>query len=250
MLEDRFRAELRRLPPFRPTEARDQRVWNEGFSAWRAIFTSLCLYEHANYGLPSFEMFFKTCRRAYTVLHKDRERLQCYFEGELLPGMRERAARWYESGLSETYLYVCLAQALEDHMKAGVVLYDARADWKLKADLLVLANGRRILVESFWGDKDARGALVGRRDAVDRVRKQNTSVSTQKGNRELAGLPKFQASMTAADCQRINGVPLFSVATVNDLLNGIYQEAGLGAGYLFAESEEERDRQGRALRGR
>ena len=35
----------------------------------------------------------------------------------------QRLKLWYESGMAETYLYVCLVDVFEDHLREGVVLY-------------------------------------------------------------------------------------------------------------------------------
>lgn len=55
MHEWRFRQELARVEPFAETGARDQRVWKQGFPAWRAIFTEMLLWGHSTgYRLFSF----------------------------------------------------------------------------------------------------------------------------------------------------------------------------------------------------
>ncbi len=73
MHEWRFRQELGKLPPFIPKDLRDPRVWpSKGskkgeFPAWRALFSSQCLFSHSTgYRLFSYESFFEYCRRAYT----------------------------------------------------------------------------------------------------------------------------------------------------------------------------------------
>ena len=59
MFERRFRIELEKLPLFVPDDNRDGAVWKVDFPAWRALFSSLCLYGHSTgYRLPSFEEFF------------------------------------------------------------------------------------------------------------------------------------------------------------------------------------------------
>src|ERR1700761_5131603 len=158
MYERRFLGELWKLPPFVPNDRRDQAVWDADFPAWRDLFTSLCLYGHSTgYRLPSYDEFFRYCETAYMKRHPHPERFALFFE-QHLSGMQQRVSAWYESGMAEIHLYVCLVEAIEDKDKRGVVLYDARADWKLKADLIVIIDGISIRVSSFFGDVSGRPA--------------------------------------------------------------------------------------------
>lgn len=227
MFERRFRRELEKLPRFEPNDARDPRVWDVGFPAWHALFSAMCLFGHSTgYRLPSFDEFFHYCRHAYTVKHPERSKYAHYFEGDLLPGMLQRTSAWYESGMAETYLYACLAEAIEDRAKSGLVLYDPRADWKLKADLIVIARQRPVRVSAFFGDQSDRPALELRRDAVELERKKNTRESAHWNNAELAAMPVFAISRTREDLQEVNGVRLFSLAAINRLLEEIYLATG------------------------
>ncbi|MBF6370419.1 hypothetical protein IU469_32685 [Nocardia puris] len=198
MFEHRFRQELNRLEPFHPNDTRDPRVWprrgsHEGeFPAWRALFTALCLHRHSTgYRLPSYEEFFNFCRSAYTKHHPRPDRFVPYFQGELLAGMRQRVGVWYESGIAETYLYACLAEAIEDRAKVGVVLYDPRADWKLKADIVVILNGQAMRVSAYVGHGEDRPDLESERDVIEHERKRNTPESAHWGNSALRTMPPF-----------------------------------------------------------
>ncbi len=234
MYERRFRQELCKLPPFEHQDKRDQRVWQEGFPAWHALFSSLCLYGHSTgYRLPSFEDYFRYCQGAYThARHPKKDHYQPYFEGEMLPGMRQRVSVWYESGMAELYLYACLVEAIEDKAKCGIVLYDSRADWKLKADVIVIAQKQPMLVSAFAGEKRDRSTIEARRDVVERARKKNTMESAHWENAELSVMPMFEISRTDSDMLVINGVRLFSLTAINSLLESIYQKAGVN-GWLF-----------------
>ncbi|MFF3566892.1 hypothetical protein ACFYXQ_03825 [Nocardia jiangxiensis] len=230
MFEYRFREELNKLEQFHPNDTRDPRVWprrgsHEGeFSAWRALFSALCLHRHSTgYRLPSYEEFFNFCESAYTKYHPKASRFEPYFRGVLLPGMRQRVGVWYESGIAETYLYVCLAEAIEDRAKVGVVLYDPRADWKLKADTVVLVNGQATRVSAYLGHSEDRPQLEAERDVIEHERKMKTSESAHWGNTYLQGMPVFEIAITESDVQIVNGCRLFSIGAVNDLLNKIYQ---------------------------
>lgn len=233
MFERRFRSELEKLAPFEPNDVRDPRVWQADFPAWRALFSSMCLFGHSTgYRLPAYEEFWRYCELAYTKRHPNSARFAPYFTGELQAGMRQRVAAWYEAGMAETYLYACLVEAIEDKAKAGIVLYDPRADWKLKADLVVIANGRPLRVSAFFGLPSSRPDVESRRDIVERARKINTMESAHWGNAQLAAMPVFEVARTDTDMQIVNGVRLFSLAAVNALLALLYEAAGVG-GWLF-----------------
>jgi hypothetical protein len=237
MYERRFRQELEKLPPFSNPYPRDVRVWAQDFPAWRAIFTGICLYEHScGYRLPSQQRYFEACRNAWCKQHPDAARFQPFFKGNLLPGMRQRVGVWYESGMAETHLYACLVEAIEDKLKEGVVLYDARADWKLKADLVVSLLGQQIRVNAYFGDRQGRPAIEARREKLERIRKINTAESAHWGNKELPRMLQIEVARTDADALIINGVRLFPPATVNALLREIYEHVGLHQGYFFPEA--------------
>lgn len=236
MFERNFRRKLEKLAPFESNEVRDPRVWGEGFPAWRALFSSLCLYGHSSgYRIPAFDDFFRYCKKAYTNAHySERSRYQKYFEGDLLPGMRQRVSVWYESGMAELHLYACLVEAIEDISKIGLVLYDPRADWKLKADVIVIIRKQAIRVSAFVGDLAERSNIEANRDKVEQERKKNTMQSAHWGNEELRLMPILEIARTSdIDTQVVNGVHLFSLLAVNRLLTDIYKQAGSEKGHLF-----------------
>jgi len=233
MYEERFRDELKKLPRFIPDDRRDPHVWAEKFPAWRALFTSLCLYGHSTgYRLPSFDDFFRYCESAYTKRHPKSNYYSRFFKDPLLAGMRQRISAWYESGMAEAYLYACLVEAVEDKSKAGLVLYDPRADWKLKADVIVIINQRPLRVSAFIGEQSERPRIEARRDEVERERKKNTMESSHWNNRELEAMRPFAIARSDTDVQVVNGVRLFSLAAINSLLELLYKEAGID-GWLF-----------------
>ncbi|MBP2340489.1 hypothetical protein JOF41_006667 [Saccharothrix coeruleofusca] len=237
MYEHRFRKELRKVEAFRQDGTWNREVWptpdsqSGEFPAWRALFTSLCLYGHSTgYRLFSYEDFFKVCKNAYTKSHPNPARFKRYFKEPLLEGMRHRVGVWYESGMAETYLYVCLVQALEDKAKVGVVLYDPRADWKLKSDIVIHMNGRTMRVSAYFGPSQDRPRIEQQRDAIERERKQNTTESAHWGNAALENIPLLEIRVTDEDMQVVNGCRLFSIEAVNQLLNQLYDHAGVGQG--------------------
>lgn len=232
MYERRFIEELEKVDPFvRPT-GRSVEVWSHDFPAWRPLFSSLCFYGHSTgYRLFSFEKFFGYVRQAWCTAHPHPDRFKRFFEGSLLSGMRERVGVWYESGMAETHLYTCLVEAIEDKMKAGVVLYDTRVDFKLKGDAVLIVKGKAFMVNSYFGDADGRSAIEARRDAVEHVRKVNTQESAHWENKELDAMRKFSITRTDDDCRTVNGVKLFSMAAINRLLDEIYAYTGKTNGY-------------------
>jgi hypothetical protein len=239
MFERRFRQELQKLEPFAPNDQRDPRVWprkgskDAEFPAWRALFSAMCLFGHSTgYRLFSYEQFFRYCRHAYVESHPEHERFEPYFEGDLLAGMRQRIGVWYESGMAETYLYACLAEAIEDKDKLGVVLYDPRADWKLKADVIVIINRLPMRVSAYVGEQGDRPGIEAKRDAIERMRKQNTLESAHWDNVELQAMPLFEIARADTDLQTVNGVRLHSISAINDLLERLYAHAGV-KGWLF-----------------
>ncbi len=235
MFEHRFRGELSVVPPFVPNDDRDDRVWAHvgsgagGFPAWRALFSSLLLHGHCrDYQLFSFEAFFNLCEDTYTRRHPEHRRFERYFTGERLAGMRQRVGVWYESGMAETYLYACLVEAIEDISKIGVVLYDPRADWKLKSDIVVLMNGIAMQVSAYVGESEQeRQQLEDVREKIERERKENTSRSAHWHNAQVAAMQLFPIRRTHDDLQVVNGVRLFSIAAVNKLLTEMYEHAGV-----------------------
>jgi hypothetical protein len=84
LFEKRFREELGKVEAFHREAASDPKVWKADFPAWRALFSSLCLYGHSTgYRLFSFEVFWNLCRKAYTVQHPKKERFVPYFSKRL-----------------------------------------------------------------------------------------------------------------------------------------------------------------------
>lgn len=239
MFEVRFRRELGKLPKFVPDDRRDPRVWprrgseEAKFPAWRALFSAMCLFGHSTgYRLFSFEKFYSYCKRAYIERHPEPQRFAPYFSGDLEAGMRQRISVWYESGMAETYLYACLSEAIEDKSKTGVVLYDPRADWKLKSDLVIVINKQPLRVSAYVGEHGDRPSIEARREEIERMRKRNTSESAHWLNSELDAMPLFEISRTDSDMQVVNGIRLFSLRAVNELLERIYAHAGIN-GWVF-----------------
>ncbi|MFB8277221.1 hypothetical protein [Nocardia colli] len=238
MYEYRFRQELNKVARFQPNDTRDPRVWprpgstEAEFPAWRALFTAMLLHRHSTgYRLFPYEEFYTFCKFAFTRQHPNPERFTRFFEGDLRIGMRQRVGAWYESGMAETYLYVCLVEALEDRTKLGVVQYDARVDWKLKADIMIyMRGGHMFRVNAHVGPSAERPHIEERRDEIERMRKRNTAESAHWGNQALAEMQTLEISITPEEMQTINGCRVFSIAAINKLLHQVYYHAEVLAG--------------------
>jgi hypothetical protein len=150
-----------------------------------------------------------------------------FFEPPLLEGMKERVGVWYESGMSETYLYACLVEVIEDKMKAGIVYYDPRHDWKLKCDTAVVINNKIIKISAFHGSLDGRNRIEVKRDSVERERKKNTNESAHWGNAQAAQLKELKITRDAENFQEVNGVRLFTIEGVNGLLKELFHFANI-----------------------
>lgn len=228
MFERRFRQELNKLPLFERPGTRNPHVEEQGFPAWRALFSSHLLHCHATgYRLPDFPNFYEYCRRAFSGQHqKNRERYERFFnDPSLMPGMMFRVANWYESGMAETHLYASITEMIEDKAKCGLVLYDPRLDWKMKADLIVLINGRPIRINAYYGNEAGRRIVELNRDVTEHVRKVNTSESAHWENKEYREMRTLEISRDESNTERVNGIGLFSRSSINELLAAIYDLA-------------------------
>lgn len=223
---------------FRPASAViSKEVWEIKFPAWRALFTGYLLYHHSTgYRLPTFDEFYQYCRRAYTRtaprsdtshIRRVEDLLKWFDGGKVESQVKERFRVFYESGMSETYLYVCLVDAFEDALNEGVVFYDARHDWKLKGDVTAIVREKIFLVSLFRGSVENRPGVEARREVIERERKENTMNSAHWENRELKRWGKRQISIVEEDCQVINGFRLPSYRAIHELIDSICDEVGI-----------------------
>jgi hypothetical protein len=118
-------------------------------------------------------------------------------------------------------------EAIEDRSKSGIVLYDPRADWKLKADIVVIVNGVAMRVSAFVGNPEERPRIEQRRDQIERMRKKNTSESSHWGNTALDQMRTFEICRTDKDLQIVDGCRLFSIDAVNRLLEQLYDHGAV-----------------------
>jgi hypothetical protein len=230
MHEGKFRKLLNELPAFERPGSFDVRVRQIDFPAWRAIFSSLLLKGHSTgYRLPSANQFCDTCVLWYTDKHQPKDFTK-WFTDPWAEQTRNRLLGWYESGMAETYMYVCLIDIFEDLLRDGIVLYDPRADWKLKADAVVIRDTQCFRVSCFTGTADNRGRIETKREADERERKKNTIQSSHLGNTLLPNLQEIRLAVTDSDHQVVNGLRLMSITAFNEqVLTPIYDACGTPA---------------------
>ena len=240
MHEYKFIMQLERLPPFEPGGGIDRETREIDFPAWRAVFSSMILWGHSTgYRLLDFESFFVWCERTY-LNSSHGSRFQRWFSPPYVERTKQRIKFWYESGMAETYLYACLVDVFEDILKEGVVIYDPRLDWKQKWDAAVVTRSHKFYINAMWGGEGDRKKIEERRDEVERQRKQFASGSAHWDNKERERWTALMIGRSDADCQTVNGVRLFSIASINALLKKIYDCGGYEKQFFFPESARKR----------
>jgi hypothetical protein len=121
----------------------------------------------------------------------------------------------------------CLAMLVdtEDVDQSALVLFDARIDWKMKADLIVLrCDGERTkaLRVSIYGQSDEdRATLEHERDEQERHMKANTSDSSHWRNKTHGALPLLKISKTRGDVIMKQNFHLFSLEAMEQLMADI-----------------------------
>jgi hypothetical protein len=240
MHEFKFILSLEKTGHYEPSAGFDHAVGKIDFPAWRALFTSALLWGHSTkYRLPTFSEFFSICQKSYK--HKRHEgRFDKWFEPENVGGTTERIKFFYESGMAETYLYVCLVDAFEDILKNGMVMYDPRFDWKQKWDAAVIVGAYKFGVDAFLGSATGRKRIKERREVVERERKHDNMMSTHLNNVERNEWVELQISLSD-DYQLVNGIKLFSIAKINALLHEIYEISQLDQRFFFPTSRKDRN---------
>jgi hypothetical protein len=240
MHEFKFILNLEKTPHYKPSTRIDRDVREIDFPAWRALFTSALLWGHSTkYRLPSFGEFFSICEKSYK--HKSHEgRFDKWFDPENVGRTTERIKFFYESGMAETYLYVCLVDAFEDILKNGMVLYDPRFDWKQKWDAVVIVGSYKFGVDAFLGSLIGRKSIKDQREVVERERKHDNMMSTHLNNASRNEWIELQISLSD-DYQLVNGVKLFSIEKINALLREIYEISQLEQQFFFPTGRQDRN---------
>lgn len=228
MFVGRFITELKALPPFKTEGTYNAAVHRAQVPAWRATFTAAVLARHvAGYRLPTFDQF----KRSYMLNLKEHAKFEEKFKHLTTNGQRDpkpdflhRLYGWYETGMTEVYVYVTLAHVLEDILQEAVVMYDARVDWKGKCDLVVLRQGEARMVDTHYLGNLTREQTEAARDERERIAKEHTNQSAHWKNAEYKRLKEsaFTVVRDANDCEMVNGISLFSPEAMNKLLREVY----------------------------
>ncbi len=186
MFVSKFRRRLMELQPYHDHGLYDPSAMHASIPAMRAAFSAAALFCHdAGYTLPEFDLFLSLYSSAARLHYDFARKFAPFFDGDTpADGLLYRLSVAYESYMAEAYLNVCLIEAIEDRLKQGVVLYDPRADWKMKWDSLVLCKGRVFVINSYW-QGSGRRSVEARREATERRTKINTAVSSHWGNVEI-----------------------------------------------------------------
>ncbi len=218
----RMMTEIRKLPHFdQPTE---ELADSKDLPAYRPVFSALLLYNFtSNYKLFPCSVFAKQLKKAYEG-HKRSAELLPRFDK---PGFKALIKAWYQSFMMETFIYLCLAEAIEDKTKEGLVFYDTRHDFKMKYDAAVLMRGRMLTINAFRGPAANRLSTEKRRDAIERKAKINTSESAHWDNLERQRVGRIPYAVADEECMDVNGIMLPSSKSIDGLLRDIYNAAGL-----------------------
>jgi hypothetical protein len=221
----RFLEELEALPPFRRLGSYDEAIAKREAPPKQAFLPGLFLFGHARgYHLPAWDDFQRYYLKAINQHERYKDKPPFYFTGndEPRPGFLHRMSGWYEDSIAHAFLHSVLVLAYEDLDQSALVLFDARIDWKMKADLIVLCcDGERTkaLRVSIYGQSDeGRAALEHGRDEQERHTKANTSDSSHWRNKTHGALPLLKISKTHGDVIVKQDFHLFSLEAMEQLM--------------------------------
>lgn len=239
MVPARFFDELRRIKPFQRYGQPDTAIQRVPLPPKQAFMPGLFLFNHAaGYRLPEWEHFL---RYYVSAVHKHKSyeaKFATCFTGEFdregrpvpKPELLWRMSGWYEDSMAHAFLYSVLVLAYEDLDQSAFVLYDARTDWKFKADFVIIRSGPgtfggvRVSIEG--QNEEDRAKVDAQRDRQERDMKRNTAVSSHWNNRTYEMLATVRVSRSAELPLVRRGFKLFSVEAMERLLKDV--DAALG----------------------
>src|ERR1700722_4661790 len=140
MVPARFFDELDRLEPFERRGLYDAAIQRAELPPKQAFLPGLFLFNHsAGYRLPAWKDFSKYYIAAVKKHKNFANFARCFTDkGEAKPGLLYRMSGWYEDSMAHAFLYAVLVLAYEDTDHIAFVLFDARSDWKFKADFVIV----------------------------------------------------------------------------------------------------------------
>lgn len=222
----RFIEELRAIPAFERVGVYDEEIMSAPAPPKQAFLPGLFLFGHARgYHLPTWDQFRDYYLRALQQHQRYRSKLSLYMteDGKGKPGFLWRMSGWYEDSIAHAFLYSILVLTYEDLDQSAFVLYDARADWKFKADFIIVRcdQGTKAARISIYGQSDdSREELEQKRDEQEREMKANTSDSSHWRNQTYHNMHLLKISKTGNAIVERN-FHLFSEEAIERLLTDI-----------------------------
>jgi len=228
MVPARFFNELKALPPFVRVGTFDRRISKAPLPPKQAFLPGLFLFGHARgYRLPTWESFRDYYLRAIKQHKSYNTKFAQNFEanGEPKQGLLWRMSGWYEDSMAHAFLYSVLVLAYEDIDQSAFVLYDARADWKFKADFIILrhtgSDAKAVRINVYGQTDDERTQVELERDCQERQMKVNTSTSAHWGNETYRTLPVANISKAVGDVIVTQNFRLFSPESMEQLMDDV-----------------------------
>jgi hypothetical protein len=231
MLISRFLRELQAAvpEPFVREGASDPVIRDGQLPPYRHIFHALCLFEHSSgYRLPRYERFRRTYLRALENHPRYHPQSDLLFpNGTPAPGLLHRIGGWYLDGLAHTHLYCVLVQAYEEQRRVGAVLMDARADAKLKADVVIVTPRTSVRIDIRYRKGPSQRMLLARRANVEADAKAQNSSSSQIDNPFFEHVTAVSISRDEMTAVTPSNIKLFSGDAIDRLLVEIDTYLGL-----------------------
>jgi hypothetical protein len=227
MHEYDFVKTLEKLPTFK-RQGRVPKAVNEArVPPWRSAFTGLMTWGRcAHYKVPTFDEFVSAYKKG--VLAPDwKGRYDEWFKDkDNFKKFKPRMARWYESGIADTHLQLCLQDTIEDRGKIGICPFDSRLDWKMKFDAIVIIGICKIYIDTYFDNGYSRKDQEDKRETNEQETKTGKEESSHWFNEERDTWHKLTITRSNTDHQDINGYRLFSTDSINKLLEDIYTYVG------------------------
>ena len=236
MVPARFYDELNKLQPFCQIGRYDSHIATAPLPPKQALLPGLFLYCHARgYHLPSWEEF----RLLYIDAVEQHFNFQTKFSRNFdigadgtptpKPGLLFRMSGWYEDSIAHAFLYSVLVLAYEDIEQSSFVLFDARADWKFKADFVLIQCGietKAVRISIAGQNEDNRARVEEDRDRQEREMKTNNSESSQWHNVTYDKLPLVTITKSRGAVITKNNFRLFSPEAMEQLMADIDAKTG------------------------
>jgi hypothetical protein len=239
MFPSRFFNELNDIPEFAREGSYDEVIMRAALPPKQAFLPGLFLMFHdCYYKLPSFADFRRFYLRALAKNDKFDEKFKVNFVDiepafdqagnrrlTPKPGLLWRMTGWYEDSMAHAFLYSVVVLAYEELDQSAFVLFDARSDWKFKADLVVVrveeGEAKAVRVDISGQSEEHRPEVVKQRNQREKETKANNSVSSNLTNTTFEKMPVVQISRNDGEAIRKRNFKFFSVNALEKLLTDI-----------------------------